>query len=133
MSEDLAKQESFQERMKARIRESIGDLITDKELTEVVTRAVDEVFFAPVKVETGFHTEVRAPFTHTLIKELLEPKVREAVRAWIATHEDKINEIVKQTVEQGIGQCVISAFNQNFQGPMYSLQQTLSEALKRPF
>ena len=49
LENQLAPAKTFQERIADRIRESIGDLITDEDLAEMVTRGIDDVFFKPGK------------------------------------------------------------------------------------
>ena len=52
---DIEKTKSFQERMKDRIKKDIGELMTDDELSAIVERAVNEIFFKPRIVKDGCH------------------------------------------------------------------------------
>ncbi len=50
---DIAEQKSFEQRMISRIREDIGKLMTDDELSKIVERATEEIFFKETIIEDG--------------------------------------------------------------------------------
>ena len=41
--------DSFEGRLKARLKESIGDLVTDQDLSNLVNRSLEEIFFTERK------------------------------------------------------------------------------------
>lgn len=76
MTTEVTTAVSFEQRMKDRIRESIGELISDEELQKMVHRGVEEVFFKPgtKKINPGSWQEktVETPAWST-IKYILPP------------------------------------------------------------
>ena len=68
---DLTTTKSFEERMKDRIREDIGKLMTDDELSKLVRRATNDIFFKGREVKDGYHTIEEEPLYIKLLKNSL--------------------------------------------------------------
>ena len=119
MSQDLAKVESFEERLKQRIRDSIGELLTDEELSTMVRRSVEEIFFKPRERRNLYHTEELAPLLHEIVKGLVDKRIEGAVEAYIDDHADKVEPLIAEAIKEGIGVAVLagirSAFRRDFE------------------
>ena len=107
----LERSESFESKMKDRIREAIGDLIPDEELAKMVRRGIDSVFFdsKQVLVGKGYNEkyEDRPGFMGALVKELLEEKVVSEAASYIEEHQDDIDKLVKDAITQGADNMVL--------------------------
>lgn len=127
MTSDIIKSQSFEEKMKARLKESVGDLITDDELQKILYRGMDEIFFKSMDIvnEWGRVTGQKTPLAHTLVKELLKERVDVLLTQWIKDHPDQINDIIKEVVTAGIGNALISALTTKFQSDLYMFQNNL--------
>ncbi len=114
MSSDLEKQKTFEERMKDRIRDSIGELMTDEELSKIVTKATEEIFFKPTTLHESYHSKEIPPFIHTIIKELLTDSVRDLTREYFEQNKDAVTETIKEIIKEGLGSAVLSAISSKF-------------------
>ena len=123
--------QTFEEKMKDRIRESIGELITDKELTELVHKSVDQVFFAPTEIGDAYHRKEGPSLLNGLIKELLTPQVREAVDQYIKDHPDEVIKTVKEVLARGMGNALLTAVNFQFQNDLLNFQSNIQNTLNR--
>jgi hypothetical protein len=125
----------FQSRMFARIRESMGDLMTDEELKKIVDVAVQAAFFKPsVKITNpGSYNERKEegpiPIV-SLMKELLEEQVKEMVKNWLDVHKDDVFKILKDRLDQGIVRAVTGAFDNMMSSTMSQFQFSMMEALR---
>ena len=129
MANEIVVSQSFEEKMKARIKESIGELITDKELSELVHRSVDEVFFKPTKIKDGFNYKEGPSLLNGLIKELLTPRVDKAITQYIKEHPKEVNKAIKETLSLGLGTATMHALNSQFQNEMFRFQSDIENRL----
>lgn len=130
---------TFEEKMMSRIRDSIGDLISDEELAKLVERGIEENFFKSKtnpKWANAYNNSVRdsipqylPSLMETIVTQRVSEKVEELVKIyvdkWVLENADKVEEIVKQMVENGAGQLLIKQLNQMFQGPFLQFQTSM--------
>lgn len=130
MEKNIAKQNSFEERMKERIRDSIGELITDEELSRLVNTATNEVFFKPRYEKHGFRTEEKPPFLHEIVKELLRETVRDEVRVFINENKEDVIKQIKDVVSLGMGQALFNSINQMFASSLSNLEGEIRDKIQ---
>ena len=132
MSNEIQTNETFEEKLKTRIRESIGDLLSDDDLKKIIDRGLEEVFFTEKVINSGHYSnnkQITPPLIHQMIKELLQPNVDEIIKQYIYEHESEINEIIHNTVQEGIGTCLVKAINSMFQNQMFTLESNIRNQL----
>ena len=130
MSSDLEKQKTFEERMKSRIRDSIGELMTDEELSRIVIKATEEIFFQPIKLQDGYHTKEIPPFAHTIVKELLTETVRELIKKYFDDNKEGITEVIKEIIKEGLGGAVLSAISSKFDWDLQNFGNNLMQTIQ---
>ena len=121
--------QTFEEKMKDRIRESIGELITDKELTELVRKSIDRVFFTPTEIGDTYHRKAGPSLLNGLIRELLTPQVNEAVQEYIKDHPDEVSKVIKEVLSMGMGNALVTAISSQFQGALFNLQSNIETTI----
>ncbi len=129
MTKEITIPQSFEAKMKDRIRDSIGELITDKELSELVRKSVDQVFFAPTEIGTIYNRKEGPSLLNGLIAKLLTPQVREAIQQYINDHPDEVIEAVKEAISAGMGNALLSALNSQFQSHLFNLETNIQSKL----
>ena len=130
MSSELEKQKTFEERMKSRIRDSIGELMTDEELSKIVNRVTEEVFFKPIKLGERYQMKEHPPFIHVIVKELLTDNVKKLVEEYFKNNEIAIIEIIREVIKEGIGSAVLTALNSKFASDMFNFESNLMQTLQ---
>ena len=129
MSEELANPQTFEQRMKDRIKESIGELISDEELSNLVGEGIKETFFKERTVKEGYHSEIKPPLMVEILQPILREQVNEAVKLWLVENNEKVAEIVENLMSIGMGEMVIKAINLNFQQSLWSFQNNIKQDL----
>jgi predicted pyridoxine 5'-phosphate oxidase superfamily flavin-nucleotide-binding protein len=112
---------NFQERVTEKIRESIADLIDDKDIKNLVEVSIKEVFFTEKQVKkqgmNSWNTEYETlpPLMHSIIKEMLTESIKAQVKAiseqWIVENEEWMRATITKTMEVNAGQAFIKAFD----------------------
>lgn len=103
MTTAIDKPKTLQERVGDRIRDQIGDLMTDEDLKLLVDKALHEAFFTE-RVDRDSYGSVRgtkpAPVVE-LVRELLKARVDAACSTWLAEHKDKLGQHIDDAVGKG--------------------------------
>jgi hypothetical protein len=115
---------SFDEKLKDRVREGLGDLLSDEELSKIIQRGIEEVFFKQrVEVKQfSSKSEVKEPLIHEIVKEVLDEQLRAAaatvIKEWATNNPEYMEEYFKHIVETGIGQIMLQAMSAQFAMPL---------------
>ena len=133
---EITQQKSFQEKMQERIRESIGDLITDEELSKLIKTAVEDVFFNPHQVKTldrwGSTTYKEIPpMLPEIVKDLLHDRVSECMKTWLEEHHEEVSKQLDATLREGLLQVVVRWFNDQIKLPLEVLGSQVSSILNK--
>lgn len=124
----LTTNETFQERMFNRVREQLGDLMTEAELKKIVDTALDKAFFEErvVKAATWNAQEVREPsyFVKQLQLEMKAP-VELAIKHWLAEHPEEIEKVIKDVIGKGFLGIVHSYITEKTTTPIYNFANDL--------
>lgn len=133
-SNQLATSTTFQERMFQRVRESLGELLTEEEAKALVDRAIDEgLFKRTIEREYGYQgREVEKPsmFELMVVKES-EPMIKEAIEKWISENSEEVNKLIREIIEQGITGILSRVITEAFRQPLYQLQGNLSQVISK--
>lgn len=139
---EVSTTQNFQDRLKNRIQESIGDLMTDEDLKLLVEKGINDTFFKerprPGWQNLSYHEQQRTPNTMPpLMNEIVEKAVKEQVEKivqgyvekYMVENTDTINAMVKDVIEQGAGAAMLAAINRSFNQPLVQLGMSVEMAL----
>jgi hypothetical protein len=124
---------SFEDRMKLRIKEGIGDLLSDEEVKKLIDRGMEEVFLKPQSIPDprGYSNPTIKPcILHEIVKDALLPIVTQIVKEYIAEHKEEVEATVKTALQNGVGGCMLTAMNSIFQGAMYNFQSQIVQQVQ---
>lgn len=122
---------SFNDRMKERVKESIGELLTDEELSSIVKKGVNDLFFEPIyeKNSWGSSIKVSNPLAVVMLEGLLEEKVKEEVKNYISNNKEDIHKEINKIIENGIFGAVVNTFTNMFKNDFYTFQSQILTTL----
>lgn len=112
---------TLEERVTARLHESIGDLITDDDLRSIVERGIEKALFQ--KRETQRQTsgswgttyiDTHPPLVDDLVERLLSRKMTEAVDGWLREHPEQLQAAIDQAIQDGAAAAMMGALNRQF-------------------
>ena len=121
---------SFEDRLRDRLRANIGDVMSDEDLAGLVERGLDDLLFKErLRKERhgGYNPETTydPPLLHELLMAELRPLLKQAVADWLAEHQDEVMAAFDQTMEQGLGQAMLTAFAQLFDNALQPVRQQI--------
>ena len=126
MTTELDTSKSFQQKMMDRIRESIGELMTDEDLKEIVDRGMEEALFKPrcFRSSYGSATE-ECSLVDKVIKDELHSQMNEAVHTWMSDNQQTLIDAVQNAAKKGAGKCILSALDCRFEQMFNNALQSL--------
>lgn len=123
----LTPQQSFEERIKERIRESIGELMPDEALAQIVARGVEDAFFKErlAKDRYGYETHTEPAWIVRFLRNELEKQVREATEKWFADNAERVGGLLREILDGSILSVLGRAINSVFREPMDALRSEM--------
>ncbi len=132
MSNSIATSVTFEDKMRDRIRDGIGDLITDDELNKLIQRGIEETFFKKKTIKKGYDTIEGKSFIEEMLLESLQPRMRSSIDEWVKSNSDLVAKSVEAVITRGAGDAVVKAFNDMFQSQFYMFQSNIQNMLGQP-
>ena len=127
MTNEIAIPGTFAERIKDRLREIIGDVITDDDLLDFVKRGIEHEFFERPLNNYG-RPEGKA-VVHDMVRSCLYEEMQKAVKRWLRDHEAEVMEVIREEVEKGAAHAMMNginaAFKQNFEQLAHNIQYNM--------
>ncbi len=133
MSNELSTNLTFEEKLKGRIRDSIGELMSDEDLKRIIERGIDDALFKTRQVQTNYGgTSTRPSLVEEAINQHFSSEVRAAVDVWIKANPEKLQQALDNSIKLGMAGCIDYALEQKF-GFMFSAaaQQLKNNGLLR--
>jgi hypothetical protein len=127
MTAEIATSQSFQERMFAKIRDQMGDLMTDDDLKKLVDVAMKKAFFEDRRTGEGYHSTVKPPLFVELIEKQLREEVSRVVAQWVAEHPEDVTKAIDAALAKGIFGLVVQHFESKTSMPLYQLAENLKQ------
>lgn len=119
--------EQFQEKMFLKIREHLGELLTDEDLKPLVASAVERAFFEPREFNDGWKKVSKPPLFVEMIETAMKERVATSVDAWLKENPEVLAKAVDDVLKAGVATAVISHLNTVLHGPLWDLQRSLRE------
>jgi len=129
---------TFEDRIKQRIKDSIGDLMTDEDLQKILARGVEETFFKPTytKDQWGGLKIQNEPLITGIIKDQMSIKVKEEIEKWFAGNPELVKILLDKVIREGIIRVVLNGLDNKIQGPLMAFSSQvnamMTELQKRP-
>jgi hypothetical protein len=129
MSTAVSTTQDFQQRMFEKIRDQMGDLLTDEDLQKIIAAAVEKAFFQPVRRERSYGGyEEGEPVFVTLVRRQLETQVKAAAELWLAGNNDRVDAVIREQLADGIVELLRRHIDNKFSTPMQVLHRSLVES-----
>ena len=126
---DVVVPKTFEEKLREKIKENIGDLMSNEDLKKLIDASLQTVFFSdrpnPKHNYSSFGGSEPArlpPLLHELVKELLLPSVKELLVEYFKEHPDVVKDALNNVLVLGIGQAMMQAMSMQFQGQLINFQ-----------
>lgn len=122
--------------MTARMRAMMGELMPDEMLKKYVTDSIDAMFFREtVTVTQNYYgpnkVETTPPYITRFVKANVEETIGKIAREWCDANKEKVEQIVRETIQDGIAKSVTASFSRMWGDALNRLQSNMYEALQQ--
>ena len=98
----------------ARIRESIGDLMTDEDLKKILEKGVEKALFTSSVRGDSWRQETVPCLVDRVVSKHLNSRMAEAVDTWITDNPDKLQRAVENAIKAGVAKCLMDTLDGKF-------------------
>jgi hypothetical protein len=122
----VATTQDFQERVFTRIRDQIGELLSEEDLKKLVESAMERAFFEPLRIKDNWGTvrDQDSPFQKWIVS-LVQDRVRAGVADWIKANDAKVQELIEKHAGQMLPNLMAGMFTGMAQASSYAFIQEL--------
>ena len=126
MTAEITTNKTFQERMFEKVRDQMGDLLTETELKQIVDQAVNKAFFEPRKVSSGgYREEIKPAVFVEMMENELRTHVREALDKWMASNKEIVAQTIEKVIQEGITRAVMQTLESRMSWPLQNFAEQL--------
>ncbi len=130
MNTEVTPTKTLQERVGDRIRDQIGDLMTDEDLKLLVDRALTDAFFKDRRESRQYGPDIiHPPAIVELVKGLLQARVDAACVSWLSEHKDELGEHIDDAVGRGFMKMFQVWLDAKVQGDLFIFTNSLKQRL----
>lgn len=113
MSTELTTKLSFKDKLLERIKNSVGELMTDEDLFE--RRKIQDGYY-------GSSTKEVPSIVDEAVQKYLKEAMDRAVDKWIAENPEAFSKAVSQVIQEGIANAITQSFERKMASGLYQLQ-----------
>lgn len=112
---EVAKKLSFEDAILERIRNSIGELMTQEDLKRIIDAGVQKALFEPRITIGSYGNQSSSPsLVDRAVTDFLSTQMKTAVDKWISENPEALQAAVDKAVKDGVANCVMQSLDQRF-------------------
>lgn len=127
MADEVVATKSLEERITARLHESISELVTEADLKQIVERGVEDFFFKPRKERHGHDGWTRdvPPLITELVDKHLKTAMERTIGDWLVAHPDQLQRAMDDAIRRGVADALTRTLDERFRLIFENTIQTL--------
>ena len=129
---ELTKADTFQQRMFERIRESMGELLSENDLKELLERTIEKSFFEGRVVPSSSYygnSQLKPSLFQELVTEQVQPMMEKAITAWLQDNSEQVTSTIDAVLKDGLLSALSKAIDYKMQIPVMNLRTEISNKL----
>ena len=132
MAGEIVVKASFEERMTDRIKDLLGEVMTDDELKKIVQRGIENAFFQPQMKKNQWGSEiVDEPLAIKAVRQFARERADAVVEQWLKENTDKVSDILDGVIRAGVAKICAEAFERKFNEPLFRFQQEVERLIAK--
>jgi len=115
-----------------RIRESMGEFLSEDDLKELLERTIEKSFFEEriVLSSSYYDRDKKKPsLFQELVTEQVQPMVEKAITAWLQDNSEQVTTTIDAVLKDGLLSALSKAIEQKMQIPILNLGTEISNKL----
>ena len=128
---DVVEVKSFQEKISDKIKDSIGDLITNEDLKPLIEKSIEDLLINDRKIKnhSGSYPQYNdaPPLMQEIITPLLEKQIKEQVNKYIADNPELLTKVIDDMIANGFVKVMIYHLDNKISRPLESFRQEIGD------
>jgi hypothetical protein len=121
---------ALEEKIKVKIKESLGDILSEEDLKKIIADSLYEVFFTPkLKSENWGRKEFGEPLIVEIVGSLLVEQVKTDILIWLQENQTKVEEVISDIVKKGMCRIIAAQIDSLMQGALFTFGEQLKQQL----
>jgi hypothetical protein len=129
VSTELTPQQQFEEKIKEKLRIDVGNLLPDSVLADMVSKAVNNMFFTKVHNSNGYHTREEPSWFEKAVAKELEQKLSLTIEKYMKDNETVIQEAVVASIKEKAPEFMAAFFVKVISNQAYSMGPSLASVV----
>lgn len=125
MNTDVTTPKTFEQRMFEKVRESIGDLMTEGDLKKIVDKAMQKAFFEERVDSTGYRTVAKPAVFVEMMQAEMSTRVGAALQQWVTDNPLVLEQTLQRVIDGGVMDAVTRALEDRMSGPLTMFAEML--------
>lgn len=133
-STTITPMQTFQERVKEKLRDTIADLLPDEALQELVKRVIDEEFFTKRRIPGqgwGAQDIIKPSQFQEMVLEAAKPIIQDLVKQTLRDNAEKVQASLDESVKKGLVSLMIQHMDGLIAGEIQKQGWNIQAALKK--
>lgn len=118
MSNEVTTSKTFEQRMFEKVRESIGDLMTEEDLKKIVEKAMQKAFFEDRVDNSDYHAKTIPAVFVVMMQEEMRIRVDATLKFWLVEHSAEVQALLQEVVDKGIMDALTRAMETRMSQPL---------------
>ena len=134
MNNEIESVKTFQQKISDKIKESIGDLITDEDLKPLIEKSIEQLLLDERIVPRGgsaYGHDTLPPLLHEIIEPLLKSQISKLVNIHLADHPEIFTDLIQTMIKDGFLKTMINHLEMKLQIPLMNFQREVHELLTK--
>ncbi len=129
MGNEIEKTQTFQEKISVKIKESIGDLITDEDLKPLIEESIEQLLLEPriINRPGSYGNDTLPPLLQEILTPIITTQIKKAVDTYMAEHPKVFIAIIQDIIKTGFIKTMVDHLDYKMQTPLVQFQQQVSE------
>lgn len=122
-------QKPLAERIYDRVKDQLGDMVTDDDLRPLIDRAMQDAFFTP-RIKKDIYDRIvehKPPYLVEMIGQAINARVQERVDEWFTTHPEVAAQAIEAVIAKGLLRVTIERLEAKMAEPLYQMTQALRD------
>ena len=127
MGNDIQTNQTFEKKMMDRVRDSMGDLMSDEDLANIVERGIQKAFFT--EKQGQYHSSNNIPcLAEKMVADLYREAVKAEVANWVKSNPKNMRDLMDKALKDGLSGIVFEAFNNMFKGGLQNMRMEIENS-----
>ena len=123
----LVENKTFERRMMDRVKESIGDLMSDDDLRKIVEAGLKDAFFKPNQIA---YNQTQPPLAVRMVVDAYAEEMKKHVAQWARDNPALIQSAILDSLKDGLSGVVMRAISNMFAATMERLRCDIEQSLR---